>query len=68
MKVLFISPHFPPEMNLFSQGLVDVGAEVYGLADVPLSQPPAETQRCMSDFLQVDLRDAAGAGHPRRVR
>ena len=41
MKVLFISPHFPAQMQQFTRGLAEVGARVYGVSDAPREQLPA---------------------------
>lgn len=53
MRVVFISPHFPSEMENFTRGLKDVGAEVYGVADVPEHYLPLHVRRCLSGYLQV---------------
>ena len=53
MKVVFISPHFPYEMPRFTRGLAEVGAQVYGLGDVPLEQMPDDTKRWLTDYIQV---------------
>ncbi len=53
MKVVFISPHFPYEMPRFTRGLAEVGAQVYGLGDLPLEQIPAETKRWLTDYIWV---------------
>ena len=53
MKVVFISPHFPYEMPRFTRGLAEVGAQVYGLGDVPLDQIPDDTRRWLTDYIHV---------------
>jgi hypothetical protein len=53
MKVLFISPHFPAEMQRFTRGLAEVGAQVYGVSDVPPGQLPAPVREQLHDYLQV---------------
>ena len=53
MKVLFISPHFPAEMQRFTRGLAEVGAQVYGVSDVPPGQLPAQVREQLHDYLQV---------------
>lgn len=53
MKVLFISPHFPAEMQHFTRGLADVGAEIYGVSDVPLAQLPEPVRARLRDYVQV---------------
>ena len=37
MRVVFLSPAYPPEMIEYTRGLVEVGAEVYGVGDTPVS-------------------------------
>ena len=33
MRVVFLSPRYPPEMRQFTRGLAEVGAEVLGVGD-----------------------------------
>jgi hypothetical protein len=64
MDVVFLSPAWPPEMQQFTRGLVDVGARVWGVGDGPPGQLPAETRRQLRGWLQVpswqDEDDAVG--------
>ena len=53
MKVLFISPHYPQEMEDFTRGLAEVGAQVYGVGDAPRQGLPEKVQRHLRDYLQV---------------
>ena len=53
MKVLFISPHYPEEMQDFTRGLAEVGAQVYGVGDTPRASLPPHIQRHLRDYLQV---------------
>jgi hypothetical protein len=53
MKVLFISPHFPAQMQQFTRGLAEVGARVYGVSDAPCEQLPEEVREHLHDYLQV---------------
>ncbi len=53
MKVVFLSPHYPPEMQQYTRGLAEVGATVYGVGDTPVSSLPVSTKRYLSDYLQV---------------
>ena len=53
MKVLFISPHYPDEMQDFTRGLAEVGAQVYGVGDTPRTSLPARVQKHLSDYLQI---------------
>lgn len=53
MHVLMISPGFPTEMPLFTQGLARVGAKVFGVGDQPQSALAPELRACLADYLQV---------------
>lgn len=53
MDVVFLSPAWPPEMQHFTRGLVEVGARVHGVADCGVDYLPAETRRLLTSFLQV---------------
>ncbi|MCC6621495.1 MAG: ATP-grasp domain-containing protein [Deltaproteobacteria bacterium] len=53
MDVVFLSPHYPPEMPQFTRGLAEVGARVFGIADAPLAGLPADVRRHLHDYLQV---------------
>ena len=53
MKVLFISPHFPAQMQQFTRGLAEVGARVYGVSDAPRERLPAAVQEHLHDYLRV---------------
>lgn len=53
MKVLFISPHFPAQMQQFTRGLAEVGAQVYGVSDAPPGQLPSQVREHLHDYLQV---------------
>ncbi len=62
MKVLFISPHYPEEMQGFTRGLREVGAEVYGAGDVPEAQLPAHVRQNLRGYVQVpELLTSEGA-------
>jgi len=50
MRVVFLSPRYPPEMREFTRGLAEVGATVLGVGD---GQPDVELRRYMSDYLEV---------------
>jgi len=50
MRVVFLSPTYPPEMRQFTRGLAEVGAEVLGVGD---GHPDAELRPYLSDYLQV---------------
>jgi biotin carboxylase len=53
MKVVFLAPSYPPEMQQYTRGLAEVGAEVYGVGDAPIQALPAELKRHLHDYLQV---------------
>jgi biotin carboxylase len=40
-------------MQRFTRGLAEVGAQVYGVSDVPPGQLPAEVREHLHDYLQV---------------
>lgn len=50
MRVVFLSPSYPPEMQQYTRGLAEVGAQVLGVGDAP---PPRAVQPYLHDFLQV---------------
>ena len=50
MRVVFLSPTYPPEMRQFTRGLAEVGAEVLGVGD---GHPDPELRRYLTDYLQV---------------
>ncbi len=50
MRVVFLSPRYPPEMRQFTRGLAEVGAEVFGVGD---GSPDAELQRYLAGYLEV---------------
>jgi len=53
MKVLMISPGFPAEMPLFTRGLAEVGATVFGIGDTPKGALAADVKPYLNDYLQV---------------
>ena len=53
MRVLFLSPAYPPEMSQFTRGLTEVGCAVYGVGDTPRDSLPAEVKPYLHDYLQV---------------
>jgi biotin carboxylase len=64
MRVVFLSPRYPPEMRQFTRGLAEVGAEVLGVGD---GSPDPELRRYLSDYLEVpsimDEEDVIGRVH-----
>jgi biotin carboxylase len=53
MKVVFLAPSYPPEMQQYTRGLAEVGASVYGVGDQPLASLPASLKQHLADYLQV---------------
>lgn len=53
MRVVFLAPTFPPEMQQYTRGLAEVGAKVYGIADTPKEALPRELKPYLHDYLQV---------------
>jgi biotin carboxylase len=53
MKVVFLAPAYPPEMQQYTRGLAEVGAEVYGVGDSPREALPASLKQHLADYLQV---------------
>ncbi len=53
MKVVFLAPSYPPEMQQYTRGLAEVGASVYGVGDQPLSALPRSLKQHLEDYLQV---------------
>jgi biotin carboxylase len=53
MKVVFLAPSYPPEMQQYTRGLAEVGAEVYGVGDAPAQALPVQLRRHLHDYLQV---------------
>ena len=53
MRVVFLSPVYPPEMQQYTRGLAEVGASVYGIGDTPRSHLPADLKQHLDDYLEV---------------
>ncbi|MBX3199050.1 MAG: ATP-grasp domain-containing protein [Labilithrix sp.] len=53
MRVVFLSPAYPPEMIEYTRGLAEVGATVYGVGDTPLEALPARVRPYLHDYLRV---------------
>jgi biotin carboxylase len=53
MRVVFLAPLYPPEMQQYTRGLAEVGAKVYGVADTPREALPKEMRPYLEDYLQV---------------
>jgi biotin carboxylase len=53
MKVLMISPGFPAEMPMFTEGLATVGASVIGIGDQPEAALSPRTRRALTAYRQI---------------
>jgi biotin carboxylase len=53
MKAVFLAPGYPPEMQQYTRGLAEVGADVYGVGDTPVQALPTILKRHLHDYLQV---------------
>ena len=53
MRVVFLSPTYPPEMQQYTRGLAEVGAQVYGVGDTPREALPRSVKPYLHDYLQV---------------
>ena len=53
MKAVFLGPSYPPEMQQYTRGLAEVGADVYGVGDTPAHALPNSLKRHLHDYLQV---------------
>src|SRR6185436_13295264 len=53
MKVVFLAPNYPPEMQQYTRGLAEVGADVYGVGDAPQASLPTSLRQHLADYLQV---------------
>lgn len=53
MKVIFLSPHYPEEMLDFTRGLAEVGAQVYGVGEMPVAALPEKVKRYLHDYVQL---------------
>jgi biotin carboxylase len=67
MKVVFLGPSYPPEMQQYTRGLAEVGATVYGVGSDPVAGLPDSLKQHLSDYLQVphilDAGDVIGRVH-----
>jgi biotin carboxylase len=53
MNVVFLAPQYPPEMQQYTRGLAEVGANVLGVGDAPRGALPATLKPHLADYLQV---------------
>lgn len=58
VNVVMFSPGFPGDMPLFTKGLAEVGATVYGIGDQPAGALAPDARAALADYRQVpDLWD-----------
>ena len=53
MNVVFLAPTYPAEMQQYTRGLAEVGANVFGVGDTPASALPPHVKQYLADYLQV---------------
>jgi biotin carboxylase len=53
MRVVFLGPSYPPEMQSFTRGLAEVGVEVYGIGDSSAAALPPQVKRYLTGYLAV---------------
>ena len=54
MNVVFLSPHFPPNMWLYARRLREAGATVLGVADAPYDSLRHELREDLTEYYRVD--------------
>ena len=54
MNVVFLSPHFPPNMWLYVRRLREAGATVLGVADAPYDSLRQELREDLTEYYRVD--------------
>lgn len=54
MNVVFLSPHFPPNLYLFCVRLRELGATVLGIADAPWDSLRPELREALTEYYRVD--------------
>lgn len=53
MNVVFLAPSYPPEMQQYTRGLAEVGANVFGVGDSSRHALPPSLKPYLADYLQV---------------
>src|SRR4029079_17354002 len=53
VRVVFLSPSYPPEMQQFTRGLAALRASVLGVGDTPAQMLPPDVRSALDDYLQV---------------
>jgi len=59
VKVLFLSPNYPSEMQDFTRGLAEVGADVVGIGDTPREGLSKKVRGHLAGYIQASLQDNA---------
>ena len=52
MNVIFLSPAYPLEMQDYTRGLAEVGANVIGVGEGPLASLPRKVQKYLADYVR----------------
>jgi len=67
MNVVFLAPHYPPEMQQYTRGLAEVGVNVLGIGDQPAAGLSPSLKRHLTDYLHVpkimDEADVVARAH-----
>ncbi len=50
MRIVFLSPRYPPDMRQFTRGLAEVGVQVFGVGD---GSPDVDLRRYLTGYLEV---------------
>jgi biotin carboxylase len=53
MNVVFLAPSYPPEMQQYTRGLAEVGANDFGVGDTARRALPASLKPHLANYLQV---------------
>ena len=53
VRVVFLSPSYPPEMVHYTLGLARVGVQVFGVGDAPAAGFSPELKAALTNYLQV---------------
>lgn len=57
MKLLFLSPHFPPNYGLFCRALAEKGVSVLGLGDTSHDKLPAFLRSSLTEYAHLHLEN-----------
>ena len=53
MRVVFLQPNYPPEMQQYTRGLAEVGVKVYGVGDSHPDSLSPMVKKALTGYLQV---------------